>query len=431
MDITIGRTRQIKAKIQAPPSKSYTHRAIIIAGLADGISIIKGQLDADDTRITARVMASLGARIIWEDNLITVHGTGGLLSAPSAPLDIGDSGTSMRLLTAVCLLADKAVTLTGSTRMQERPIGPLVHALNKAGATIRYLKTEGYPPITIEGKLPGGEIYIDGSYSSQFVSSLLIVSPYAIADSTIILTSPGVSGPYITITTEMMNRFGVNVHKLSPLSWSVASHQKYKSSPYVVEGDYSSASYWFAFAAVSGGSITIEGLNQYSAQGDRRLLDIIQKMGCDIRWDLDPVTNSEIVTVTGNDILQGVDVNMADSPDVVQTLAIIAAVARSKTRIRGIHHLRAKESDRILAITQGLSELGISVESSDDEIIIYPGPLHGGVIHPLRDHRTAMSFAVLGSVIGGVTILDAGCVSKSYPGFWEVFKEVWKTGGSC
>ena len=431
MDMNIGRTGLVHARVRAPPSKSYTHRAIILAALADGISYIKSQLDADDTRITARAMAALGARILWEDNLITVHGTGGALIAPSEPIDIGDSGTSMRLLTAVCLLADGRVTLTGSARMQERPIGPLVQALNNAGALIHCTVKEGYPPLSIEGGLPGGEIWIDGSISSQFISSLLIASPYADSDSTIILTVPGVSEPYITITTDMMAQFGVTPKKCDGNAWSIPARQRYRSSRYAVEGDYSSASYWFALAAITGGTVTVEGLNPVSSQGDRHFLDILGDMGCTISWEPGSNDGTGAVTVSRTGALQGIEVNMADSPDVVQTLAMVAAVARTKTRIMGIHHLRAKESDRIAAIEKGLSTLGLSVITSDDDIIIHPGTLHGGIIHPERDHRTAMSFAVLGSVIGGVTILDAGCVTKSYPGFWEVFTEVWKTGVLC
>jgi 3-phosphoshikimate 1-carboxyvinyltransferase len=431
MDFTIGRTGPVNVRVTAPPSKSYTHRAIIIAGLADGTSVITGQLDADDTRITARIMAALGARIRWEDNRITVQGTGGNLISPSGPLDAGDSGTSMRLLTAVCLLADREVILTGSQRMQERPIGPLVQALNNAGATIRYLGNEGYPPLSIGGGLPGGNISIDGSVSSQFISSMLIVSPYAERDSIINLIPPWVSGPYISITTEMMGRFGITPNQTAPHSWTVPSHQSYRPCNYTVEGDYSSASYWFAIAAVTGGRVTVEGLNPASKQGDRRLLDILEEMGCSVTWEATTGDGTGSVTVSRTGSLKGVDVNMTDSPDVVQTLSVVAAVAETCTRIRGIHHLRAKESDRIEAIRKGLHTLGISVTEEKDGITINPGPVHGGIIHPERDHRTAMSFAVLGSVIGGVTILDAGCVSKSYPGFWEVFKEVWKTGGSC
>jgi len=433
MDMHIGRCGPVHVRVRAPPSKSYTHRALIIAALADGISTIKGQLDADDTRITARALAALGVRIVWEQGLITVYGTGGRLHAPGSAIDIGDSGTSMRLLTAVCLLADGPVTITGSARMQERPIGPLVDALNNAGATISYLHNRGCPPLIIDGTLEGGEIHADGSVSSQFISSLLIAAPYAKKNGSISLIGPVVSEPYIRITTGMMSLFGVTPELIekSPLTWRIPSGRRYIPGSYTVEGDYSSSSYWFALAAVTRGNVTVEGLNQDSDQGDRRLLDILKQMGCTITWNHVDETSESTVTVSCNGSLSGVDVDMADCPDVVQTLAVVAATAETPTRITGIHHLRAKESDRIAAIVNGLKALGIRCEAGDDEIMITPGKLTEGIIHPERDHRTAMSFAILGTAIGNVTILDAGCVTKSYPDFWEEFRTVWKTAGSC
>lgn len=432
MDINVGRCGPVNARVRAPPSKSYTHRALILAGLAEGSSIITGQLDADDTRITARALSALGIRITWEQNRITVQGTGGNLCSPSFPIDIGDSGTSMRLMTAVCLLADGPVTLTGSNRMKERPIGPLVDALNNAGATICYIEKTGCPPIIIDGELRGGEILIDGSISSQFISSLLIASPYANAESRIRLSGPAVSEPYIRITAGMMDHFGVPPQHPDPLTWTVCAGKKYRAVSYTVEGDYSSSSYWFALAAITKGQMTVEGLNPESTQGDRRFLDMLEEMGCLVNWnrsDNDSLLYEVTVTCPGK--LSGITVDMADCPDIVQTLAMVAAVADSPTRITGIHHLREKESDRISAIVNGLNELGITVHANEDEIEIIPGHLHHGVIHPHRDHRTAMCYAILGSVVGDVTILDAGCVTKSYPEFWEVFSKVWKTGGSC
>lgn len=433
MDMHIGRSGPVYARIRAPPSKSYTHRALIIAALANGISSIKGQLDADDTRITARALAALGVRIVWEQDLITVYGTGGRLRAPNTPIDIGDSGTSMRLLTAVCLLADGPVSLTGSARMQERPIGPLVEALNDAGAKISYSGNPGCPPLIIDGTLTGGEIRADGSISSQFISSLLIAAPYAEYDATISLIGQVVSEPYIRITTGMMEIFGIKPEQKStePFVWKIPRGMQYKPSSYTVEGDYSSSSYWFALAAVTKGTVTVEGLNPDSEQGDKRLLDILEKMGCTITWNKSIKSRESEVTVSRSGALSGIEVDMGDCPDVVQTVAVVAAVAQTPTKITGIHHLRAKESDRIAAIVNGLQELGIQCEASENEIKIIPGTLKGGVIHPERDHRTAMSFAILGTAVGDLTILDAGCVTKSYPDFWEEFRAVWKTAGSC
>lgn len=425
MQVTTGRCGPVDFTCTAPPSKSYTHRALIIAALAEGESIIFGQLDADDTRMTARALMQLGVRLDWEENCIRVKGCGGHLTAPADPISIADSGTSMRLLTAVSLLADGPVVLTGSKRMQERPLGPLVETLNRSGADIAYLQNPGCPPVRISGSLPGGDISIDGSISSQFISSLLIAAPYAALDSRITITGDLVSLPYIMMTIGIMEQFGavvrIETDAEKNVVLEVSSRDRYVPGTYTVEGDYSSASYWFALAAICGGSATVTGLNPDSVQGDRRFTSILEQMGCE------RTVGSDSVTIRKTGTLTGVTVDMADCPDVVQTLCMVAATASTETRITGIHHLRMKESDRIEAVARGLSELGGIVETGEDFILIRPAPLHSGTIHPGNDHRTAMSFAILGCCTGTITILDAGCVTKSYPGFWEELKRIWQT----
>lgn len=428
MQITIGRCGPVCSTITAPPSKSYTHRALIIAALADGESKIIGQLDADDTRMTARALMQMGVRIDWGREAILVQGTGGRLTSPSQSIDIADSGTSMRLLTGIALLADGPVTLTGSDRMRERPLGPLIETLNNAGGTIRYLEKDGCPPVLIDGTLTGGRIRIDGSVSSQFVSSLLIAAPYASHNSEIILTGDPVSVPYILMTRDIMEKFGVVVTKPEDegkFGFLVTGNEKYQPSEYTVEGDYSSASYWFALAAVTGGTVTVQNLNPASVQGDRQLIDILVQMGCEQK------VSPDSITITGRHPLKGITVDMSDCPDIVQTVCMVAATASSRTRITGVHHLRMKESDRIAAIADGLTALGGKVETEEDALVIIPSSLHGGVIHPGNDHRTAMSFAILGCAVGDLTILDAGCVTKSYPGFWEELKRVWQNAVLC
>ncbi|MDD1724329.1 MAG: 3-phosphoshikimate 1-carboxyvinyltransferase, partial [Methanospirillum sp.] len=239
MQVTTGRCGTVDFTCSAPPSKSYTHRALIIAALADGESVIFGQLDADDTRMTARALMQLGIRIDWEEKCIRVRGCGGRLTAPADPISIADSGTSMRLLTAVSLLADGPVILTGSRRMQERPLGPLVETLNRAGTDIGYLQTPGCPPVRISGSLPGGEISIEGSISSQFISSLLIAAPYAAQDSRITITGDLVSLPYIMMTIGIMEQSGAVVRiKKEPgknLVLEVSSRDRYVPGTYTVE----------------------------------------------------------------------------------------------------------------------------------------------------------------------------------------------------
>ncbi|WP_373838130.1 3-phosphoshikimate 1-carboxyvinyltransferase [Methanospirillum sp.] len=431
MQMNIGKSGPVCFTIASPASKSYTHRALIIAALANGESEIIGQLDADDTRMTARALMQMGIRLDWCMDNIKVQGQGGRLYEPAGEVDIQDSGTSMRLLTAVSLLADGPVTLTGSARMKERPLGPLVDTLNAAGGRITCPVNPGYPPVRIDGEFTGGDIIIDGSISSQFISSLLIASPYAENDVHIFLTGDLVSLPYIMMTIDSMQAFGAEVvvseGKHGNPVFSVSSMKKYKPGTCVIEGDFSSSSYWFALAAICGGTVTVTGLNPKSAQGDRRFLEILEKMGCSVSSDKDSIT----LTRDLKSPLMGLNINMADCPDIVQTVCMVAAASELPTKITGVHHLRMKESDRIAAIANGLANLGGVVETEEDAIIIHPAPLHGGIIHPENDHRTAMSFAILGCLVGDVTILDAGCVTKSYPGFWEELKRIWQNAVLC
>ncbi len=422
MDVTIGKCGKIDGHIRAPPSKSYTHRALIIGGLAIGDSTIYSQLDADDTRMTAKALMNLGIRSVWSDDTVVVSGTGGDLHCYEM-IDIGDSGTSMRLLTGISLLSDNPVILTGSTRMKDRPLLILVDALRSAGGKIEYLEKEGFPPVKIDGSFNGGTIRIDGSVSSQFISSLLILSPFAKNDTKIIINGNMVSEPYIDLTLSLMKHFGVTVKK-DKNSFLIKSNQRYVADSYRVEGDYSSASYWFALAAISGGTVTVSGLNKDSLQGDRKIITLLEMMGCNVTWNLDSCT------VSGNENISGINVDMSDCPDIIQTIAVVASVAKEKSTITGVHHLRAKESDRIEALKRGLTSLGCSVLVSDteDKITIIPGHLHGSIINPENDHRTAMSFAVLSAKVEGITILDAGCVTKSYPEFWRNFKTLWQSG---
>ena len=233
------------------------------------------------------------------------------------------------------------------------------------------------------------------------------------------------------MTIDSMQAFGAEVvvseGKHGNPVFSVSSMKKYKPGTYVIEGDFSSSSYWFALAAICGGTVTVTGLNPKSAQGDRRFLEILEKMGCSVSSDKDSIT----LTRDLKSPLMGLNINMADCPDIVQTVCMVAAVSELPTKITGVHHLRMKESDRIAAIANGLANLGGVVETEEDAIIIHPAPLHGGIIHPENDHRTAMSFAILGCLVGDVTILDAGCVTKSYPEFWEELKRIWQNAVLC
>jgi len=399
----------------APPSKSFTHRALIAAALADGESLIRDPLMAEDTLLTVEGLRTLGARITGTGSGYRVQGTGGRPDcAEGTVLDLKNSGTSLRLLSSIALLCTgtSGVTLTGSARMQQRPIGELGDAIRSLGGSVRYLAADGYPPCMVQGPLVGGEAALDGSVSSQFTSSLLLAAPYAVRSVDLTVARQPVSRSYLEITCAVMAAFGVRVRREGYTHFTVQP-ARYQGREYTVEGDYSSASYFFALAAALGGKVTVRNLALNSVQGDRLFVSALEMMGCQVTGEAGGVT----VERTGP--LHGISIDMTTAPDTVQTLAVVAALADSPTTITGIGHLQYKESDRVAVTAGTLRALGCRVEVETDAITITPGPLHGGVVDPHDDHRTAMAFAVLGLAVGDVTIEDPACVGKSFPGFWD------------
>jgi len=419
MIVTLPQRRNIELAVTAPPSKSFTHRALIAAALAHGTSTIVHPLIADDTKLTMAALAQLGVPVTADSKEVRVAGCDGTLHCPPGTvLDLDNSGTTLRLLATAALLADNSVTLTGSARMQERPVGPLAHTLNDLGGMVVFTKKEGYPPLTIGGRLLGGNATIDGSASSQFASSVLMAAPYAKGPVDLTITGTPASQSYLDITAEVMTDFGAKIRREGYRHFVVSNRDRYTGRTYVVEGDYSSASYFFALAAICGGTVTVAGLNPASVQGDRLFLSALEKMGCRVTY------GSDRVIVTHEGPLDGVTIDMSSAPDTVQTLCMVAAVAKSPTIITGTGHLKYKESDRVAVTADRLKALGGKVTTESDRIVILPAPLHGGTIDPSGDHRTAMSFAVLGLGIGGVRITSADCVNKSFPGFWELLSKV-------
>jgi 3-phosphoshikimate 1-carboxyvinyltransferase len=414
MIVRVSQIGPVDATFEAPPSKSYTHRALIAGALALGRSRIAAPLRAADTELTARGLEGLGVPIAWLPGEIAVDGCGGTFpTAGEVIIDCGNSGTTLRLLTSAALLARDPVVLTGSPRMLERPAGPLADALRALGGDVAFPGRPGYPPIRVSGRLRGGKTAIDGSISSQFVSSILMAAPYAEEDVELTLPETPASRSYLDVTADVMLRFGARLERQGYDRFRVESGVPYQGRKYRVEGDYSSASYLFAVAAVCGGRATVTGLNPASVQGDRRFLDALEAMGCNIAATADAVT----VERTGD--LHGIQIDMSSSPDTVQTLAAVAAVAASPTTITGIAHLQYKESDRVAVMADTLRRMGAGVEVTDDSLTVTPAPLHGVTVDPHDDHRTAMAFAVLGLAVGGMVIRDPGCVEKSFPGFWE------------
>lgn len=402
--------------VTAPPSKSYTHRAIILAALAGGKSHVKNALISDDTKATIEACKLLGAKINLKGENIEIEGVNGRFPKKKSPIIIncGLSGTTIRLLTAVSALSPSEIILTGEPRLLARPIGELVRVLNSLGVSIKASGDNQFPPVKIKGgSFIGGKITVSGTVSSQFISALVIISPFAKKDTKITVENLK-SAPYVDITIDMMKSFGVKVDK-NGNTYKVKVGQKYNARQYTVEGDYSSASYFFAAAAVTHSKIIVDNLNPKSVQGDKFFLEVIEKMGCQI------IRGKKSVTVVG-DKLKGVDVDLGNYPDIVPTVSICAANASGTTKIANIAHLRVKESDRIAAIENELRKMGVNVETSRDTLRIQGRALSvekKAIINTYNDHRIAMSFAVAGLVAEGKTVINnAEVVNKSYPNFW-------------
>jgi len=406
--------------VRIPGSKSITHRYLIMAALAEGRSQLRNTLWCDDTRYTAMALESLGAQIIHYPEAAEVTGTGGKLDHPSKPIFLDNAGTSMRLLTAVACLARGDCILTGSDRMHRRPIGELLAGLRPLGGVVESLEEIGYPPLHIHGNgLEGGRTLVDASRSSQFVSAILLAAPYASKPVEIEIQGL-VSRPYVDITLDGMSRFGAVASWLDEETLRVEAPGRYQSGNYDVEGDCSSASYFWAAAAITGGRITTLNIVRNSHQGDLAFLELLSQMGCRVEW------HDHGVTVLGGR-LRGIEVDMSDMPDMVPTLAVTAAFAEGTTVIGNVGHLRIKESDRLQAVAEGLQRIDVQVDEGQDSLTIRGGSPVGALIDPHNDHRIAMSFAIAGLVTKGVRVKDETCVDKSFPEFWDTFEELYKS----
>lgn len=408
----------IDAVVRLPGSKSYTNRALIIAALASGTSRIEGALDSDDTRYMLAALQTLGilAERQAEANVIQVEGSAGRIHARSGDLYVGNAGTAARFLTALVALGTGTYRIDGVTRMHERPIGPLLDALRQLGVDARSERDNDCPPVRITSKgITGGSVEIDGKISSQFSSALLLVAPCTPLGIQLNVQGDLVSKPYIDLTISIMNAFGVTVDNDAYERIRVPGAQSYVGRSYAVEPDASSASYFLAAAAVTGGRVRIEALGRRSVQGDLGLVTILEKMGCSVSW------GDDYVELTGPSSLSGIDVDMAGLSDVAQTLAAIAPFARGDVRIRGVGHMRNKETDRVAAVTNELRRLGAAVVERQDGWDISPSELRGVVVETYDDHRMAMSFAVTGLKTAGIKIANPSCVGKTFPDFFERF----------
>jgi 3-phosphoshikimate 1-carboxyvinyltransferase len=407
------------AVVTIPGSKSYTHRALIISALADGESVLINALRSEDTEYTIQGLEKLGVQVFWEEDLLHVLGKGGRLKAGEETIFVGHSGTSMRFLTALAALKNGRTLLNGSGRMRNRPIGDLLIGLEALGVRAYSKERNGYPPAIVESKgLKGGTAKIRGEESSQFLSALLMVGPYACRDVHVEVMGNLASNPYVDITRHVMSAFGVEVQSEGHHSFFVLSGQRYLPQVYRIEGDASHASYFFSAAAITKGRVRVENFCSTSIQGDAGFLNILEKMGCDV------IRGDGWAEVQGGE-LQRIEVDMNGIPDLVPTLAVTAAFAKGKTLIQNIGHLRLKESDRIRALAGELIKMGIRVEEGEDCLKIEGGEPHGAEIETYNDHRLAMSFAIAGLAVPGVKIKGERCVDKSFPGFWETFQKLY------
>ena len=403
---------EIKFTITVPGSKSLTHRALITAALAEGTSLLENILLSEDTLLTIDALRQMGTKIEIRENLALVEGTGGRLVAPIEPIFLGNSGTSMRLLTAISAIGKGRFVFTGNERMQERPIQPLLDALYKWGIKAYSIKDNGCPPVVIDTDgLKGGMTEIDPTISSQFLSGLLLAAPYAENDCTITVSGKLSSRPYVDLTLQVMADFGVTVENKN-YQFFFVKRNHYQKRRYTVEGDCSTASYFWAAAAILKGEITVCPIRADSKQADIGFVKILERMGCKTE------IKENGIMVKGQP-LQGISVDMNTMPDVVPTLAVVAAFAKGITEITNVPHLRHKECDRLHALATELGKMGIKVVEKEDGLLIEGGEPHGAVIETYNDHRIAMSFAIAGLKVPRVKIINPDCVKKSFPEFWE------------
>jgi len=410
----------VHGTIRPPGSKSLTNRALIIAALATGITKLTGVLDSVDTRVMVDCLNELGIRVDadFENSTIEVEGTGNvrrgrlIIPVPSAELWCENSGTSIRFLTAMCSIGTGTYRLDGNERMRERPIGPLIDALKQGHVDVSCeLGTDCPPVVMYADGLPGGTLNVAGNLSSQYLSGLLMVSPAAEGTMTIEVTGELVSRPYIEMTLEVMRAFGAKFAEPKQNRFEIAA-SGYLACAYDIEPDASAASYFFAVAAITGGSVTVQGLHRDALQGDIRFVDALVQMGCEAEW------NDDSVTVIGKP-LTGIDIDMNTISDTAQTLACVAPFASGPTRIRNVAHNRVKETDRISAVVTELKKTGLTVEEHDDGMTIHPSDMHGATIDTYDDHRMAMSFALLGLKVPDIIINDPECTSKTYPHYFD------------
>jgi 3-phosphoshikimate 1-carboxyvinyltransferase len=421
MNVTVSPS-SVRGSVRAPPSKSYTHRALLAAGYASGATV-RNPLQSADTRATARAVEAYGGAVEWADEAASVAGFDGRPEIPPDVIDCANSGTTMRLTTATGALGDGLTVLTGDASLRSRPQGPLLDALRDLGARAESTRDNGQAPLVVGGHLTGGTVAIPGDVSSQYVTALLMAGAVTSQGIAVELTTELKSAPYVQVTIEVLEAFGVEAHE-TDAGFTVPGDQAYRprGGSYDVPGDFSSISYLLAAGAVAADSeLTVEGARP-SAQGDSAIVDVLERMGAPLEWDREA---GEITVERAP--LKGVEVDVGDTPDLLPTIATLGAAAGGTTRITNCEHVRYKETDRVSAMAAELSTLGAVVEEERDTLTIHGGEttLTGGTVAGHDDHRIVMSLAVAGLVTDdSVTIRGADHVDVSFPGFFETLRDL-------
>lgn len=431
MKLKVKNISNIGGVVKAPPSKSYSHRAVILASMANGTSKLYDMLFSEDTLASINVCRSLGAEITKTEEYLEVVGTGGKLHNSSKdPIDLANSGTTLRLMTSVSALSDNDVILTGDESLQTRPMDLLIESIKALGVNAKSLKDNGKAPILIKPGYAGGETNISGSVSSQYISSILISSPLSDEGVTLFVLPDFKSRPYVDMTLDIMKKFGVKVlkgfyikhddctkeHKSCRIDEFKVKRQSYVPCDYTVEGDYSSASYLLAAIAINGGHARVLNLFKNSKQGDKLILEILEKMGADI------TVHEDYVEISSDGNLNGIDINLSNAPDLLITVAVLAAMANGTTNITGVKHARVKETDRIDTTCRQLEKLNCKLEEFEDGMSI-TGGVTGGVVDSCGDHRLAMAFSLIG-LKHDIEIVNGEVFDVSFPNFIETMAEI-------
>lgn len=419
--LTLEPIARFQGTLELPGSKSLSNRILLLSALADGETEATRVLDSEDTEVMLSALRTLGVGVRGSPGprgSVWIAGRGGALDAPSRPvaLSLGNAGTAMRPLTAVLAAGHGDFTLSGAPRMHERPIGDLLHGLRQLGARVTCLEREGYPPLRLEAAgLAGGTARISGATSSQFLSALLMAAPLAGGPVTLEITDRLVSEPYVDMTLALMARFGAVVERPAPLRFEIAAPRGYRSPGRVlVEGDASSASYFLAGAAITGGKVRVEGCGSDSLQGDARFAEVLARMGAHARFE------PAAIEVEGGGRLAGIDADLTAMPDAAMTLAVASLFAQGPTTVRGIGNWRVKETDRMAAVAAELGKLGARTEIGADSLTVHPpARIRAASIATYDDHRMAMAFSL--AACGGerVVIENPACVAKTFPEYFE------------